>query len=111
LLIIALAPGLLMVYFGQQSIDRASTAVHLPLEAGQLVPTLEGELNPPPIQAAPLPDEEPPRPSRQELLQNGKTLEKAGYVWLFCISAFLVIRLFVDPTMVRRPMLEPNLTI
>lgn len=111
LLIIALAPGLLMVYFGQQSIDRASTAVHLPLEVGQLVPTLEGELNPPPIQAAPLPDEEPPRPSRQELLQNGKTLEKAGYVWLFCISGFLVIRLFVDPTMVRRPMLEPNLTI
>ncbi|MDR2345057.1 MAG: hypothetical protein LBE18_03235 [Planctomycetaceae bacterium] len=33
-----------------------------------------------------------------------------GYVWLFVIDFFLLIRLFFDTVMVRRPLLEPNLT-
>lgn len=32
-----------------------------------------------------------------------------GYVWLFAVSLFFVVRLFLDPIMVRRPLLEPNL--
>ncbi len=107
LLIIALAPGLLMVYYGQQSIDRALTVAAAP---AQQAPPDE---SPPPIEAAQgvLQAEPPLRLSRQELLERGGLLEKSGYVWLFCVSGFLVIRLFVDPTMVRRPMLEPNLQI
>ena len=34
----------------------------------------------------------------------------AGYVWLFCIQGLLVVRLLLDTIMVRRPLLEPNLS-
>jgi len=37
-------------------------------------------------------------------------LVRAGYVWLFAVSAFFLIRLLLDPVMVRRPLLEPNLS-
>lgn len=112
LLIIALAPGLLMTYFGQQSINRATSIPVVPAEVIPLVPQLEANVPPPPEELAvvkTIPQEN--APSRQDLLQIGKTLEKAGYIWLFCVSALIVIRLFVDPTMVRRPLLDPNLTI
>jgi hypothetical protein len=33
-----------------------------------------------------------------------------GYLWLFGISAIWLIRLLIDPTMIRRPLLEPNAT-
>ena len=35
---------------------------------------------------------------------------RAGYVWLFAVSGFFLIRLLLDPVMVRRPLLEPNLS-
>ena len=34
----------------------------------------------------------------------------AGYTWLFCIQGLFVIRLIFDTIMVRRPLLEPNLS-
>ena len=37
--------------------------------------------------------------------------EHAGYVWLFMASAVFLIRLLIDPVMVRRPLLEPNLSV
>jgi hypothetical protein len=33
-----------------------------------------------------------------------------GYVWLFSVYAILLLRLFFDTVMLRRPLLEPNLT-
>src|SRR6185369_9482921 len=33
-----------------------------------------------------------------------------GYLWLFGISAIWLVRLLIDPTMIRRPLLEPNAT-
>ena len=33
-----------------------------------------------------------------------------GYIWLFCIQGLLVVRLLLDSVMVRRPLLEPNLS-
>jgi hypothetical protein len=36
---------------------------------------------------------------------------QAGYVWLFGVSGFFLIRLLIDPIMVRRPLLEPNLSV
>jgi hypothetical protein len=35
----------------------------------------------------------------------------AGYVWLFALSGFFLIRMLLDPVMVRRPLLEPNLNV
>jgi hypothetical protein len=43
--------------------------------------------------------------------QKGERVERLGYIWLFITSAILFVRLMTDPTMVRRPLLEPNLTV
>lgn len=43
------------------------------------------------------------------ILENAK-IERLGYLWLFAIGAVWLVRLLLDPTMVRRPLLEPNLT-
>ena len=37
--------------------------------------------------------------------------EFAGYVWLFVVSGIFLLRLLADSTMVRRPLLEPNLSV
>ncbi len=37
-------------------------------------------------------------------------LVQGGYVWLFALGGFFLIRLLLDPVMVRRPLLEPNLS-
>ncbi len=39
-----------------------------------------------------------------------KHLIAAGYVWLFAVGAFFFFRLLLDAVMVRRPLLEPNLS-
>lgn len=39
-----------------------------------------------------------------------KHLIQAGYTWLFIVGAFFLVRLLLDPIMVRRPLLEPNLS-
>jgi len=44
------------------------------------------------------------------LEQQNAAVEQAGYVWLFTTGALLMIRLLLDPIMVRRPLLEPNLS-
>lgn len=43
--------------------------------------------------------------------QKGERVERLGYIWLFITSAMLFVRLMTDPTMVRRPLLEPNLSV
>lgn len=44
------------------------------------------------------------------LVKEMPGLVQAGYVWLFAVSGFFLIRLLLDPVMVRRPLLEPNLS-
>ena len=39
-----------------------------------------------------------------------RQIERLGYLWLFAVSLFFLLRLLVDPAMVRRPLLEPNLS-
>src|SRR5690606_26216411 len=34
---------------------------------------------------------------------------KLGFEWLFAVGGLLLFRLLIDPAMVRRPLLEPNL--
>lgn len=38
-------------------------------------------------------------------------IEYAGYIWLFVVSGLFMLRLLLDAFMVRRPLLEPNLTV
>lgn len=42
--------------------------------------------------------------------QIGYTLEQLGYIWLFSVGGFFLIRLLLDAIVVRRPLLEPNLS-
>ena len=42
---------------------------------------------------------------------RGKRFQKIGYLWLFATGAMLLVRVLADPTMVRRPLLEPNLSV
>jgi len=37
-------------------------------------------------------------------------LEQRGYLWLFIVGGFFLFRMWVDSAMVRRPLLEPNLS-
>ncbi len=43
------------------------------------------------------------------LAENARTAEYLGFVWLFVAGGLLLLRLLFDSTMVRRPLLEPNL--
>lgn len=43
------------------------------------------------------------------MAQAGGTTEELGYLWLFAAGLFFLVRLLADPTLVRRPLLEPNL--
>jgi hypothetical protein len=36
--------------------------------------------------------------------------QNIGYIWLFATGVFFLVRLLMDPMMVRRPLLEPNLS-
>ena len=38
-------------------------------------------------------------------------IEQIGFIWLFVVAGLFLVRLLVDPTMVRRPLLEPNMTV
>jgi len=42
------------------------------------------------------------------LVSHGQ--QQLGYTWLFAVSGFFLVRLLLDPVMVRRPLLEPNLS-
>lgn len=44
------------------------------------------------------------------LVKQSDDLIRAGYVWLFAVGLFFLVRLLLDPVMVRRPLLEPNLS-
>jgi hypothetical protein len=45
------------------------------------------------------------------LVHASQNIERAGYIWLFGMGAIFMIRLLLDPLMVRRPLLEPNLSV
>src|SRR5580698_2443976 len=38
-------------------------------------------------------------------------IEQAGYLWLFAATLWFLVRALIDPMMVRRPLLEPNLSV
>lgn len=43
---------------------------------------------------------------------SGSTqVQPVGYIWLFAMGGLFTVRLLLDPSMVRRPLLEPNLSM
>ena len=109
-LIILLAPGLLMVHYGHQShLDmkraelearqNAAAVVDQEIDPGAAVPAISV-----PQELVPPPAVEPGRLSKHQLM------ERSGYVWLFAMGIVWIIRLLYDPSITRKPMLEPNLS-
>ena len=47
---------------------------------------------------------------RSSTFENAVTIEQLGYIWLFVVYGILMMRLIIDNAMVRRPLLEPNMT-
>ncbi len=39
-----------------------------------------------------------------------RDIQRWGFIYLFVVEAFILLRLLLDPLMVRRPLLDPNLT-
>ena len=115
ILLILLAPGLLLQKFGEARQETAieTAAAHRAAmqQAGQkdaahganLRPSSDGTVS------------RATDGSRTEKLAQGeyargRAIEKLGFLWLLSIGALLLLRLLLDPTMVRRPLLEPNLS-
>ena len=48
---------------------------------------------------------------KPELGTIGHVWQRLGYYWLFGVGAIFMIRMLIDPSLKRRPMLEPNLAI
>ncbi len=59
-------------------------------------------------EAATIQDEE--ESARIAELRRGQRIAQIGFTWLLTMALLWVIRLLIDPTMVRRPLLEPNMT-
>jgi hypothetical protein len=45
------------------------------------------------------------------LAHDSQSIEQLGYVWLFVTGGIFLVRLLADPMMIRRPLLEPNLSV
>ncbi|MBB3204556.1 hypothetical protein FHS27_000320 [Rhodopirellula rubra] len=55
-------------------------------------------------------DEDPRTPQQIAAYDSAIGLRRGGFIWLFVIEMGLMIRMLLDPLMVRRPLLDPNLT-
>ncbi len=104
LLLILLAPGLLMVHEGHRRELNATSAIK---EATTGEATTTGDTVDETAGGA-----DTPGVDRDE--QAGwltpRGIQRSGFIWLFVIQGFLLVRLLLDSLMVRRPLLDPNLT-
>jgi hypothetical protein len=52
-----------------------------------------------------------PDPTESDAELAAKGLQRGGFIWLFAVELIILVRLLIDPLMVRRPLLDPNLTV
>jgi hypothetical protein len=110
-LLILLAPGLLMVNQSRESGDTAwefpeaqdSTAAITPVTPETERPAADF------ARASDSAGRESPT-ADANIVDKRRRLAYAGYLWLFGITLVWLIRMLADPTMIRRPLLEPNAT-
>jgi hypothetical protein len=110
LLLIALAPGLILVHKGYQQLLSMPPPPETVVEAAALP-----NASPPPIaneEVTTIGDADlPEKKARPEGLEKALRLVRNGFLWLLGVSLMWLVRLLLDPTMVRRPLLEPNLAV
>ena len=54
--------------------------------------------------------EPPPVTADEAIPADAAAIQRGGFIWLFVVQALILVRLMMDPLMVRRPLLDPNLT-
>jgi hypothetical protein len=104
-LLILLAPGLILAQRGIAELIRAKKAADQPAKVEAVAKT-----EAPPLSSAVKPESKPLVPSGPPNVPRGYQLVRWGFLLLLAVSLVWLIRLLLDPTMVRRPLLEPNLS-
>ena len=134
-LLILLTPGLMMVYEGGKKSDAVGKSI--PVDSRKLAVTgliseergdkarlghlisLNQENPSKATSDENVPSEDPTLSKKkaaetssktQQELWTGPRLQYWGFVWLLSVCGLLVIRMLLDTAMVRRPLLEPNLS-
>jgi len=121
-LLVLLAPGLMMVYEGRRMRDDdvrpVSTGKLVRLQSQDDTQMNQGpKMNQGPQNNVPLNAEgKPISPSEEQIMPaakawNSEKLEFYGFAFLLAACGLLAIRMLIDPAIVRRPLLEPNLSI
>ena len=112
LLIIFFAPGIILIDFGSR-LDFAASAIAPPaIEALETADEyLQDELLSPNAPAVSNSDENVVPSYKQELLKRAERYQRFGYYWLLSVCLLYLIRTLIDPFLVRRPLLSPNLSI
>ena len=108
LLIILLAPSLIMVHKGMTIVNQTkkaqqSSSILASLSSGDApaVSPASSAWQSDPASITPSPENE----------QAGIDLQRRGFVGLFMVGAIYLIRMLLDPLLVRRPLLDPNLSL
>ena len=93
LLVLAFTPGMMLVYEGRQkAFPSEVVTVQNGLEAAVSVPLT------------------PPETLESDLKWPPKKLVYWGFIWLLICAGLTVLRMLLDTTIVRRPLLDPNLS-
>lgn len=123
LLLILLAPGLLLIDYSHQQLRQiqaqmvAITPVSSPAQGLGTAASVRagGERSRANDGASGSANEEDARELTLAHLtsshQEWRQVERRGFLWMFALGVVFLVRLLFDPTMVRRPLLEPNLSI
>ena len=125
LLIILLAPSLIMVHKGMTMSNQTATTEQafamLASQTSDESQTLSPASIPTPTQtvfALSTDTEsnatsaiEPTESAASDASQAGIDLQRRGFVGLFLVGAIYLIRMLLDPLLVRRPLLAPNLSL
>jgi hypothetical protein len=108
--LILLAPGLLMVASGRDMRDHEAGSMELQSQTpdSEKARVLSDSHNP--SSAAAVNGETKVETGENPSMTAGRQLERRGYLWIFVVSGFFLFRMLVDSAMVRRPLLEPNLS-
>ena len=129
LLLILLGPGVLIVHEGyrRQLVRQDQTLTSIQRMVPAVADQTGNGANRPLLESQPLASQSPDNPSLESPLpgrrsvpvelnetlpaeSNTDRVQMIGFVYLFVIELLIVVRLMLDPLMVRRPRLDPNLT-
>jgi hypothetical protein len=115
--LILLSPGLILVTQSSARLDQLqrSAGIAAATRAGAVEPAGEVVRRDPNQSAAapgdPLASEtEHAEPVRSPDEMTWIRLQRWGFIWLFGVGALYLLRLLFDPRLVRKPLLEPNLS-